>query len=138
MEYFFFMQEKHLEELILKGYKYLKPKDKNLYRAQLLLDQKHKCKICSKDLTNEKNQNRAMDHDHKSKFVRGVLCFSCNTVLGKIERSGFGIDWLIWAAEYLRNDNLEIIYPEKITGKRKTKKIEMKKLINENLWKPNN
>ena len=130
------MLEKKLEELLLGGNKYLRPKDKNTLREHLLIEQEYKCKICLKDLTNEKNTNRHTDHSHKTKLVRGILCATCNITLGKIERNGFGIDWLIWTAGYLKNDDLEIIYPEKIAGKRKTKKIEMKKLINDNLWKP--
>lgn len=37
------------------------------------------CAICG-----QQNPNH-IDHDHKSKIVRGVLCFSCNRGLGKFE-----------------------------------------------------
>ena len=130
------MNEKHLEDLLDSGNKFLKPKDKNLLRAILLLEQDFKCKVCGKDLKEEKNSNRHMDHDHKGKLVRGILCATCNMVLGKIERAGYKQDWLLKLANYLDNGSHPIIFPEKITAKRKTKKEEMKKKINENSWKP--
>jgi len=130
------MQEKILEDLLLDENKFLRPKDKNTLRDKLLLEQEYRCKICSKPLEHEKNTNRHIDHSHKTKLVRGILCATCNIILGKVERAGYGIDWLVWTAEYLRNDSHEIIFPEKITAKRKTKKLEMKKLIHDNTWKP--
>jgi len=129
------MQEKLLEEL-LKDNKYLRPKDKNILRTKLLEEQNYKCKICSKPLEHEKNTNRHIDHSHKSKLVRGILCMTCNTILGKIERAGYSIEWLQLTGEYLKTGTHPIIFPEKITAKRKTKKDEMKKLINVNTWNP--
>lgn len=130
------MNEKHLEDLIKSGNKFLKPKHKNVLRGILLIEQEFLCKVCGKDLKEEKNSNRHMDHDHKGKLVRGILCATCNMVLGKIERAGYKQDWLLKLAGYLDNGAHPIIFPEKITAKRKTKKDEMKTLIDENAWLP--
>lgn len=41
------------------------------------------CDICQSPLTNGKSQyGRALDHDHESGVVRGVLCGGCNRGLG--------------------------------------------------------
>jgi len=130
------MQEKHLETLLTDGKKLLRPKDKNVLREKLLIEQNHLCKVCSKPLQDEKNTNRHMDHNHSTKLVRGILCATCNMVLGKIERAGHSQQWLINLAAYLDAGSHDIIYPEKITAKRKTKKDEMKRLITENSWTP--
>lgn len=133
---FFFMNEKHLEDLLKSGNTFLKPKHKNVLRGIMLIEQKFLCKVCGKDLKEEKNSNRHMDHDHKSKLVRGVLCATCNMVLGKIERAGYSQKWLHNLAGYLDGGSHPIVYPEKITAKRKTKKVEMKQLIDDNSWEP--
>jgi len=50
-----------------------------------LLDrQHHKCAICGKPQTSIKRR-LAVDHDHKTGKVRGLLCFRCNTALGAYE-----------------------------------------------------
>ncbi len=128
------MNEKHLEDLLKGGAKYLRPKDKSKFRLSTLESQSYLCKICNKDLTNEKNTNRAVDHNHKTKFCRGVLCATCNMVLGKIERAGYSGHWLNNAKSYIESDSYCVIYPEKITARRKTKKEEMRKLIKDNAW----
>ena len=38
------------------------------------------CEICSKEFSDEVRKN--YDHDHKSGEFRGVLCISCNMLLG--------------------------------------------------------
>lgn len=47
----------------------------------ILISQNYVCCICKK--TDKKNL--AVDHDHKSLLIRGLLCARCNTVLGKVE-----------------------------------------------------
>jgi len=59
---------------------------------QKLESQKFVCEICSKPETSLDGRTGgtkrlAVDHDHKSGKIRGLLCWSCNTVIGKVEES---------------------------------------------------
>ncbi len=55
------------------------------------------CKICG---NHQRYQKLAVDHDHKTGKVRGLLCVHCNRALGHMFDSPLR---LIRAAEYLRN-----------------------------------
>ena len=87
---------------------------------QLWAEQNGKCAICSADLTKRKTH---VDHDHRSNRVRGLLCFTCNTALGKFRDS---VDILQAAAEYLRRP-----YPEIDTRSRNLSSEERKKTRSE-------
>lgn len=43
----------------------------------MLEDQKHCCAVCGRN-EKEFSRNLHVDHDHKSKQVRGLLCYYCN------------------------------------------------------------
>lgn len=61
---------------------------------QALLDsQSSRCAICRGALTSPH-----VDHDHSTGRVRGILCFTCNTALGKFHDS---VEVLESAIEYL-------------------------------------
>jgi len=67
--------------------------------------QGHVCFICGQK---QKSGIRlATDHSHASGLVRGLLCASCNRILGKIEDPRFWskqtVEKLLRAAEYLSN-----------------------------------
>ncbi len=51
---------------------------------QILKLQKGRCGICKCKPTQVKNKF-AVDHDHKTGKVRGLLCVSCNNKLGWFE-----------------------------------------------------
>ncbi len=48
--------------------------------------------------TAETDRRLSVDHDHKTGAVRGILCFHCNTVLGKVKDDPFQLRFL---ADYL-------------------------------------
>jgi hypothetical protein len=64
---------------------------------KLLAIQNGVCKICGK--SDSAGKNLAVDHDHVTKKVRGLLCSQCNTGLGMFQDS---IEVLQKAQDYLR------------------------------------
>lgn len=61
----------------------------------MLFNQDFKCGICSIEI----NTSSHADHDHETGIARGILCSSCNTLLGRLESVGF--DWITKAKKYL-------------------------------------
>lgn len=57
--------------------------------------QYNKCAICE-----QKPKRLAIDHDHVTGKIRGLLCFKCNTAIGKL---GDDISGLEKALKYLKN-----------------------------------
>lgn len=53
--------------------------------AALLDSQQGRCKLCS-NTQGAKNKRLAVDHDHVTGKVRGLLCNACNTMLGMVEK----------------------------------------------------
>jgi hypothetical protein len=53
--------------------------------------QENKCAICNNEETapntwkKDKARRLAIDHCHKTGIIRGLLCYRCNTTLGKVE-----------------------------------------------------
>jgi hypothetical protein len=76
--------------------------------AEMHEAQKGLCLICMKpeikiDPQNKKPCLLAVDHDPKTNHVRGLLCFMCNTSLGRLERNFSRI------IDYLRNSKLNYV-----------------------------
>lgn len=55
------------------------------------------CLLCGRNRT-EFNKSLAVDHNHKTREIRGLLCHDCNTGLGKFQDSA---ELLQKAAQYL-------------------------------------
>ena len=66
---------------------------------QMLLTQRNGCLICGKS-PEENGRRLAVDHDHASGMVRGLLCSNCNSALGKFQDDPV---LLRAAAEYLES-----------------------------------
>lgn len=64
---------------------------------ELLIRQKHACAICGKG---KKKYDLAVDHDHKTGKIRGVLCSPCNRALGIL---GDSLESLKRAVDYLES-----------------------------------
>lgn len=73
----------------------------NVEQASLLLAQHDgHCDICGTDKHDGKGWQ--VDHDHTTGHLRGVLCFKCNTALGKL---GDSVEGLMRAVRYLEQAN---------------------------------
>lgn len=65
---------------------------------KMVVDQNGLCAIC---LGEPKKQRLAVDHDHTDGRVRGLLCATCNSLLGRYENP----TWRTRAEEYLNVSN---------------------------------
>ena len=109
--------EKHLESLrkVYKTDRYKNKKRNERYMKmygitlddynELAIKQHNVCAICKQaetilDYRTNQLRNLAVDHCHATGKVRGLLCNSCNNMLG---RSNDDITILANAIEYLRN-----------------------------------
>ena len=68
----------------------------------MLTEQKGKCACCGTH-QNELTRNLAVDHDHDTGLIRGLLCHICNTGIGKL---GDNIEGLMRALNYLEKHEL--------------------------------
>jgi len=69
---------------------------------QILEEQNHQCKLCSKDLTTLPEKQVHLDHDHTTGKIRGFLCMPCNVGLGMM---GDSIEGLQRAMDYLKDNS---------------------------------
>ncbi len=67
---------------------------------RMLAEQEGVCAICR---TSPDIRRLAVDHDHTTGAVRGLLCGTCNRTLAALERNP---DWVSTALEYLRRCSL--------------------------------
>ena len=52
---------------------------------QMLINQNYRCKICGSTDPGHKKKHFSVDHCHRTKKVRGLLCTSCNLALGYLK-----------------------------------------------------
>lgn len=56
--------------------------------VNMLIAQDNKCAICNGELVfKDRKRKPNIDHDHSTGKVRSILCFTCNTALGKFQDS---------------------------------------------------
>lgn len=55
--------------------------------SSMLEKQNGVCKICKQTESIGKNKNLSVDHCHTTGKIRGLLCHTCNTTLGKVKES---------------------------------------------------
>ena len=94
-------REKNRQELIAKQ-RYRKFGITHAEYAELHQRQKGLCAICFKPETatrNGKVKSLAVDHCHESGKIRGLLCYECNTGIGKLHEDE---NILMAAVKYLK------------------------------------
>ena len=67
----------------------------------MLEERNYKCDICNQE-SDHRYDKLCVDHNHKTGKVRGMLCFSCNTLIGNGKDDPSILDN---AAKYLRRTN---------------------------------
>lgn len=89
-------RQKQLDRRYLNQYNLSIPDVTDMYNSQ-----DGKCSICGKPLLLFKNT--VVDHCHKTRVVRGILCKSCNPMLGLCHDN---IDILLSAIAYLKKHSV--------------------------------
>jgi hypothetical protein len=75
----------------------------------MLEKQGNGCAICGRQLTDPDGRKLAVDHCHKTKVVRGILCCNCNNGLGRFNDDPV---LLFRAAVYLSDHPEHVSTPE--------------------------
>jgi len=103
--------KKKLEELEALGWiRYSVAKMKSFLKPKMIREQEGKCAICEIALSTLAPARVVMDHDHKRKFIRGVLCDLCNRQIGVADKQGRKGDWFRKAACFF--DRSELLYSD--------------------------
>jgi len=98
------------------------------FREELLLEQENICPLCEQHIN---KNDAALDHDHDSGEIRGVLHSTCNSLEGVIKsrfrRAGVHkltdlITYLENLLVYLQKEHLEVLHPTSIPKPKKLKK----------------
>lgn len=87
----------------------------------LLSSQDGCCALCRRPAGDFRN-SLAVDHDHHSREIRGILCFTCNKFLVGRRRKGMDAKLLRLAADYLDKEYIGWLVPIKKKKKRRIRK----------------
>jgi len=67
-------------------------------RTQMLNEQENKCQVCTRPIAFDGKNRHAttavVDHCHKSGKIRGVICHSCNVMIGYFENQNISFEQL--------------------------------------------
>ena len=92
----------------------LKQADLPKVRRAILAVQGYKCPLCRQPLGPNTKKKPALDHDHSTGYIRGVLCVNCNGKEGKVwnaARAAAGkgnspISWLLRLLHYYKEHDV--------------------------------
>ncbi|SRR6266699_2301678 len=96
--------------------------DPQCYQA-LLEAQQGVCALCGQPETSTIKgtlRSLAVDHDHTTGWIRGLLCARCNRALATIEH--LGEDWGTRAYAYLRQEHHLVPYTTSLSRRKKHRK----------------
>ena len=54
---------------------------------EMVKDQDGKCKMCARAMPTNSKRPLAVDHNHKTGEVRGLLCYRCNGAIGILDNA---------------------------------------------------
>ena len=106
----------------------LKNSEVKIFREELLLEQDNICPLCEQFISKDA---AALDHDHSTGEIRGVIHGTCNSLEGVIKsrfvRSGVHkltdiITYLKNLIVYLQKEHIEVLHPTNIPKPKKLKK----------------
>ena len=64
-------------------------------------NQNNICPICNENFSTMIDRDICIDHNHRTKNIRGVICRQCNILIGVIETKKIQIKHLLNAIQYL-------------------------------------
>ena len=78
---------------------------RHVLKERLLRSQNAQCPLCLRRID---QQSGRVDHDHRTRRVRGLLCVSCNVRVGQLE-AAYPDGWLERARRYLEAPQLPYV-----------------------------
>ncbi len=80
-------RRKECKECTIEKMRYRRTGICNVKYDEMLVIQGGRCAICKCTLNSSRYTKFAVDHDHRTKKVRGLLCTNCNTAIGLMKDS---------------------------------------------------
>lgn len=129
--------KKQRQEMEDKGWiRYSAAKMKSILQPLLMKEQEGKCAICPTALKSLPSSRVVVDHDHRTKVVRGLLCDNCNRQIGVADKQQRDGDWFRAAgafidkakADFEDDTKQKYVYPEPLP-KRERRTVKPKKIV---------